>query len=106
MRSRYAAYAFGDADYIISTTDPDGPVWESDDAAWRESVLEFSKSHDFLGVDVLSEDVEDDRGTVRFHARLRRGRENASFEETSEFVRRDGQWLYTTGVVAQSGVKQ
>lgn len=94
MRSRYAAYALGDAGYIIETTDPDGPCFESDRDAWEQSVLEFSRTCDFEGVAVHSTSVEPETGRVHFTARLRRKREDVSFEEHSVFVLRDGRWLY------------
>lgn len=99
MRSRYAAYAFGDTDYIIRTTDPDGAAWEDDEDAWRTSIREFSRGHDFRGVTIHQTSVEDDAGTVRFTAKLQRSRADASFTELSRFVRRDGRWYYRDGTV-------
>ena len=94
MRSRYTAYALGEADYIIATTDPEGPMWETDHDAWRASIAEFSRGCDFLGVEVLDASIDGDTGTVLFDARLTRRREDVSFEEHSTFVRREGRWLY------------
>ena len=94
MRSRYTAYALGNDDYIIATTDPHGSMWEDDESAWRASIRDFSRGCDFRGVDVIEETIDGDEATVRFHARLHRGDEDVSFEELSVFVRRDGRWLY------------
>lgn len=99
MCSRYTAYAVGEVDYVIGTTDSEGSAWHPDEAAWREDIREFGRRCDFLGVSVLSEEVDGDVATVRFRAQLRRGREDASFEETSRFVRRDGRWLYSSGLL-------
>lgn len=102
MRSRYTAYALGEVEYVMETTDPDGSAWEEDAQRWRASIEEFTRACEFRGVRVLEEQVEDDRGTVTFRAKLQRGREDNSFEETSEFICRDGRWLYSSGVVAST----
>lgn len=94
MRSRYAAYAFNDADYIIATTDPEGPLWQDDEDAWRESIADFSRRCDFEGVDVMSAKVDGDEATVHFRAKLKQGGDDASFEELSKFVLIDETWLY------------
>lgn len=99
MRSRYAAYAKGEVDYIIETTDPEGEAWEEDEAEWREDIRRFGRDTEFLGVEILDSSIEDDTGQVRFRAKLRAGGRDASFVETSEFVRRDRQWLYSSGEV-------
>ncbi len=41
MRSRYSAYAAGEAAYILATTDPLGPHFERDEAAWLRSQISF-----------------------------------------------------------------
>ena len=94
MRSRYSAYALGRSRYIIATTDPDGPLWEDDHEAWTTRIKEFSRGCEFLGVDIRESSSEGDDGTVRFTAKMRRKREDVSFDEHSVFVRRDGRWLY------------
>jgi uncharacterized protein YchJ len=100
MKSRFTAYARGMVGYIIATTDPKGAAWQPDAAAWRRSIEQFSTDFEFAGVDVVDEHVSGDEGTVHFRARLRADDDrDASFSEISEFVRRDGRWLYTDGVV-------
>ena len=94
MRSRYTAYARGDAAYIIDTTDPDGPMWEVDLPKWQTSIAAFHAQCTFGGVEILQTAHEGDEGSVRFVARLDQRGDDASFEEHSTFVRRDGQWLY------------
>lgn len=94
MRSRYTAYALGRADYVMATTDPEGPHWEADADAWRRSILEFGRSFDFDGVTIHAAEQDGDHGTVHFTAHLRKKREDHSFDEDSTFVRRDGRWLY------------
>jgi SEC-C motif-containing protein len=95
MRSRYAAYAAGDVDYIIATTDPQGPQFEHDRAAWARSIAAFCEATRFEQLEIrASSPVVDEHGEVEFFARLSRGGEDVSFVERSVFVRRDGRWLY------------
>ncbi len=90
MRSRFAAYALGLADYIIHTTDPQGPQWVADEGVWKASITRFHQSTRFLGLRVL----ETGPDTVRFRAELEQLGQDASFEELSRFVQREGRWLY------------
>lgn len=99
MRSRYAAYAKGEVDYIVETTDPQGAAWSEDEQKWRAEIRQFGRDADFLGVDILDSSLEGDRGEVEFYAKLRAGGEDASFTERSQFVRREGRWLYSEGDV-------
>ena len=95
MRSRYAAYAVGDVDYIIATTDPEGPQFQSDRAAWSRSIAAFSTATRFERLEIRSSSpIVDERGEVEFVAGLSREGEDVSFVERSAFVRRDGRWLY------------
>jgi SEC-C motif-containing protein len=95
MRSRYAAYVVGDVDYILATTDPEGPQFERDRAAWARSIDDFSRATRFEQLEVRSASpIVDERGEVEFFARLSRGGQDVSFVERSLFVRREGRWLY------------
>ncbi len=95
MRSRYAAYADGDVDYIIATTDHQGPQFQADRAAWAQSIAVFCRATRFEHLEIRAVgSVVDDRGEVEFFARLSRAGEDVSFVERSVFVRRDGRWLY------------
>ena len=101
MRSRYAAYALGLVDYILRTTDPEGAAWEADEEAWRASVVAFSASATFTGVEILemSPGPGEDEAQVRFRARLEQDGRDASFSEMSRFRLVEGRWLYRDGVV-------
>jgi SEC-C motif-containing protein len=95
MRSRYAAYAVGDVDYIIATTTPDGPQFEPDRAAWARSIAAFSAATRFEKLEIrATSPIVDERGEVEFFATLSRDGEDVSFVERSVFVRRDGRWSY------------
>lgn len=98
MRSRYAAYARGDAAYIQQTTDPRGPVFEPDTAAWTDSILRFHRSYRFAGVRILDAPPPDgDVGFVTFHARLEAEGRDDSFRERSRFTLAEGRWHYHSG---------
>lgn len=97
MRSRYSAYAGGRVDYVIATTDPAGPAAEPDLGAWRASIRAFSQNTEFVALQVLEAHQAGDEGQVRFRAELRQGGADASFIESSRFVRRGGRWLYHSG---------
>lgn len=89
MRSRYTAFAVGDAEYLVRTWHPrtrpddvdldDGTVWEG------------------LVVEAAGEDA--DAATVTFRASWRRGAERSVLAERSRFVRRGGRWVYVDGDV-------
>lgn len=102
MRSRYAAYAAGEVEYILATTDPDGPQFRADRPAWVADVQSFCDTTEFLGLDVLAASQDGDRGVVTFRARLSQGGRDASFAERSTFVRSDGRWLYSEGAPPQA----
>jgi SEC-C motif-containing protein len=102
MRSRYAAYALGRVDYVLDTTDPDGPAWEGPPKAslerWHESVTRFCRTTRFAGLEILEAPAPHGGwGTVTFRARLVQGGADASFTERSRFVHRGGNWRYHAG---------
>lgn len=92
MRSRYSAYALNRAEYIIQTTDPEGPMWRTDEATWRADLEAFSTQTRFAGLIILAADTE----MVTFRATLFHGKQDISFTERSVFRREDGRWLYTS----------
>lgn len=93
MRSRYSAYALGLADYIIRTTHPDNADFTDDTAAWRESILEFSRSARFKGLTIIEFINGENEAFVTFEAIF----EDGSFIEKSRFLKENGQWLYESG---------
>lgn len=98
MRSRYCAYVVGAVDYVIATTDPEGPLFREDRDAWAEEIRLFSAHTRFEKLEVREvTQLDDDHAQVLFHAKLSRGGEDVSFTERSSFVRRARRWLYVTG---------
>jgi SEC-C motif domain protein len=97
MRSRYSAYAVGAVDYLIATTDPAGPQFRPDRAAWAEEIAQFCRHTRFEKLTVEHASSHDDQGEVHFVAKLSRAGEDVSFAERSRFSRVEGRWLYHSG---------
>jgi SEC-C motif-containing protein len=98
MRSRYAAYALGLVDYVVITTDPDGPArGDLPQSEWREGITQFCAHTRFTALHTEPPDIDGDRATVLFRAGLTQQGHDASFTERSTFVLRDGRWLYHSG---------
>lgn len=98
MRSRYAAYAKGLVEYIIETTDPQGPHWQTDVQTWSAEIRRFCSDTRFEGLTILSSSPpEHDSATVSFHVQLSRGSQDVSFSEKSTFRLVEGNWKYTNG---------
>ena len=93
MKSRYSAYALGQADYIIRTTHPNHPDWSEDTAPWRESILAFSKHTEFRRLEILEFIDGEAEAFVMFRAVFGEG----EMVEKSRFLREDGVWLYESG---------
>jgi SEC-C motif-containing protein len=95
MRSRYSAFALGDAGYLLATWHP----------TTRPSRLDLDDDVRWTGLDVLAVtggSLLAAEGTVEFRAfyvasRVRDGRSGAQ-HENSRFVRDGGQWRYLDGV--------
>jgi len=93
MRSRYSAYAVGNADYIIKTTHPDHPDHILGRSQWKEEILTFSKHTDFLSLHIIDSIDGETEAYVTFEAKLSSG----ILREKSRFLKENGQWLYVDG---------
>ena len=81
MRSRYSAFAVGDADYLLATWHP----------STRPRKLRLRDR--WLGLEVLATSAGgllDQQGTVEFRAT----HDSGEVHEHSRFVREDGAWRY------------
>jgi SEC-C motif-containing protein len=91
MRSRYSAFAVGDAAYLLAT-------WHS---TTRPRTLDLDPDVRWTGLDVLATtggSLLSTDGTVEFRAHyLANGRTGAQ-HENSRFVREGGRWRYLDGV--------
>lgn len=93
MKSRYSAYAAGDAQYIIRTTHPECPEYDTDQKRWKESILQFSRSTHFVRLTILEYLPGDKEAFVTFQADFGEG----VLREKSRFLNVNGQWLYRSG---------
>ena len=93
MRSRYSAFAVGDAAHLHATWDP----------ATRPRSLEFDPAVRWTGLEVLGSTggrVFDAEGTVEFRAHSRVGGVDRVQAERSRFRRVDGRWVYVDGALS------
>ena len=99
MRSRYAAFARGDVDYLVTTLTADHADRtegaRADYRAMRESMR-------FLDLCILHTSMEDETGEVLFYARIFERGVDRSFVELSGFVREDGAWRYASGLLVRT----
>lgn len=90
MRSRYSAFAVGDADYLLATWHP----------STRPASLELDQNLRWYRLDVVAErggGNQDSEGVVEFEAHYRSPDGPGSQHETSRFVRERQRWYYLTG---------
>lgn len=97
MRSRYSAYALGNAVYIIKTTHPRNPAVSQNLNLWKEEILKFCLNTTFDKLEILASKEFPDRATVIFIAHLKQQGEDATFTERSYFAKVEGIWYYVNG---------
>lgn len=90
MRSRYSAYARGEAAYLIDTWHP----------ATRHRELDLDPAVRWIDLRIL--DIEDggpgdQEGRVEFVARYKVGGRAHRLHEKSRFQRHQGRWYYVDG---------
>ncbi|MBT3222361.1 MAG: hypothetical protein HN348_25080 [Proteobacteria bacterium] len=99
MRSRYAAYAKGLTDYIMATTDREGPHWRSDRDEWSAEIEAFCNQTKFEGLTILdAPPPKGDSATVTFRTTLSRNGQDKGFTEKSLFRQFNGRWHYVKGI--------
>jgi SEC-C motif-containing protein len=87
MRSRYCAFAVGDADYLLRSWHRSG----------RPATLTLDPATEWKRLAVLeTEDggMFDDTGTVTFRAVYIQDGQRGVLAEKSQFVRENGRWVY------------
>lgn len=92
MRSRFAAFRAGDADWLLATWHP----------STRPDVLDLADNPRWRGlqiVDVVGGGPDDDTGVVEFRATYLADGALGVLHERSRFVRTDGRWFYVDGDV-------
>lgn len=92
MRSRYAAFAEHDADYLLRTWHP----------ATRPERIDVDPGTRWTGLEIVRTEAggpSDARGVVEFRARYTSGGEAGELHEVSRFVRDGDAWVYVRGKV-------
>jgi SEC-C motif-containing protein len=87
MRSRFSAFARGDAAYLMRTWDP----------ADRPARLRLDPGQRWTRLEVLATSgggLFDNAGTVEFRAHFRHRGRPGTLHERSRFTRADGRWRY------------
>lgn len=91
MRSRFSAFAVGDADYLRESWHP----------STRPASVDLDADTRWLRLDIVSTAAGgpfDDRGEVTFEARYRTADgERGVLRERSRFLRERGRWYYVDG---------
>lgn len=91
MRSRFSAFALGDAEYLLA----------SHHASTRPAALELDEALRWYRLDILRTQRGgplDREGVVEFEAFFRSPEGGGSQRETSRFVREGGHWFYVDGL--------
>ena len=91
MKSRYSAYAVGDANYIIKTTHENSPHYEQDRLEWIKGIKEFSKS-EFKKLEIIKFIDGENEAFVEFKAYI----DDYVMHEKSRFIKED-KWYYMEG---------
>lgn len=90
MRSRYTAFAVGDAEHLLASWHP----------SRRPRSLALDPDLRWTGLTVLatSGGFGGSEGTVEFEARYEEGGRPGALHERSRFVREDARWFYVAAV--------
>jgi SEC-C motif-containing protein len=87
MRSRYAAFALGEHDYLLQTWHPD----------FRPAGLQLDPGIRWIGLDIIAAEQRAEAATVEFEARLIARGVVSALHERSDFILERGRWYYTRG---------
>jgi SEC-C motif domain protein len=87
MRSRYSAFALGDAAYLLET-------WHAD---FRPVELRLDPRIRWIGLEIVASEQQAQKAIVEFETTLLLFGEVSAMHERSEFVCQQGRWLYTRG---------
>ncbi len=101
VRARFSAYALNKPSYIIATTHPASPLYVVNQQVWAGKISEFSRSVTFKKVEILAEKEWGAVATVVFSAHLVERDQDVSFTEKSFFEKKNGKWLYRSGLVQE-----
>jgi SEC-C motif domain protein len=99
MRSRYAAFALKDADYLVRTLHPDHADRALPEAEIRRSIRVTTTAFKYMGLAILDRAPPGDDGiaVVLFFAKIFEKGQERSFVERSEFMHDGEGWRYLRG---------
>ncbi|MBX7453241.1 hypothetical protein GR927_35130 [Mycolicibacterium sp. 3033] len=89
MRSRYAAFAVGDVDYLWRTWHP----------RTRPERVTIDPAVQWTGLEIVDTDSGVDHDTVEFRATYLEGQRTGTLHERSRFAVRARRWFYVDGTV-------
>jgi SEC-C motif-containing protein len=96
MKSRYSAYAIGNTNYILKTTHPNNLNFTEDETQWKSDIKSFCDNTDFLRLEIIDYNLDENISFVTFKAKLSSG----DMVEKSKFLKENGIWLYESGEVS------
>jgi SEC-C motif domain protein len=105
MRSRYAAFARKDADYLWRTLHPDHEDRQRDQAEVIRQIRASAGALRYMGLTILDRRGPDGEGLaqVLFLARIFEKGQDRSFVELSDFAHDGDGWRYLRGETAPAG---
>ncbi|MCF6442094.1 YchJ family protein [Pseudoalteromonas luteoviolacea] len=92
MRSRFSAYCTHAGEYILKTY-----ASKTRTGHTVEDILLFAKQVDFVHLDVIQTDQDDQYQYVEFKAAYVEGSVLSALHERSRFIQENGAWLYLDG---------
>lgn len=95
MRSRYSAFAKGQAKYLVNTRAP--AMREANDFQELKALIAATEWISLSIVDTELGGRDDDIGEVEFVASYSSNGEIGQLKERSRFVKQDQQWFYLDG---------
>lgn len=98
MRSRYAAFALGQAEYLVRTLAASHPDLDLPRPALLRSLAGSAKNR-YPGLAILDEGRKGRSAEVLFAARVHEGGRDASFVELSDFEHDGTGWRYASGIL-------
>jgi len=101
MRSRYCAFALGDALYLVRSTHPSSPHFVDDQRQWLHQLKVFSNQVDFNGLEVVESQLGSEESFVFFVAYLSKENTDLTFSERSRFIKDHMVWKYFDGQIAK-----
>ncbi len=102
MRSRFAAFALGEAPYLWRTLAPAHEDRQRPEAEVLRGIRDSISTHRYRALTILDSQDPDASGIarVRFLAKVFQKGRDMSFVETSEFVHDGTGWRYLGGVLS------